>query len=87
MIDENKLYSLGEIVREKLIPGIDTIPKASRLVNSPITRDVLQTQAVQRGARGIQYQVKGQFIKEYLQNVKASKKAAKKRATKKVKHT
>ena len=58
-IDENKLYSLGEIVREKLIPGIDTIPKASRLVNGPMTGKLLKAKAVQRGARGIQYKVRG----------------------------
>lgn len=71
-IDEERDYSLGEIVREKLIPGIDTIPKASRLANHPVYRKILKTRAVKRGARGVQYKVKGAHIKEYLQHEKVN---------------
>lgn len=71
-IDKEKYYSLGEIVREGLIPGIDTIPKASRLVNSPTIREILKTKAVKRGARGLQYKVLGANIREYLQHEKSN---------------
>lgn len=72
-IDESKFYSLGEIIREQLIPDIDTIPKASRLVNSPVHGKVLNPKVIKRGARGLQYKVKGSNIVEYLkQNEKNS---------------
>ena len=71
-IKNKKLYSLGEIVRGGLIPGIDTIPKASRLVNGPVTGKILSPIVETRGARGIQYKVLGANIKEYLQHEKAS---------------
>lgn len=71
-ISRVKLYSLGEIVREGLIPGIDTIPKASRLVNGPITGKILEPLVTKRGARGLQYQVKGSKILAYLQHEKDS---------------
>jgi hypothetical protein len=66
-IDENKLYSLGEIVREKLIPGIDTIPKASRLVNGQ-HRATLKPKVAKRGFSGMQYKVKGSNIIQFLEN-------------------
>lgn len=69
-IKKTKLYSLGEIVREALIPGIDTIPKASRLVNNPIIAEILEAVAEKRGARGIQYKVRGSKILKYLEHEK-----------------
>lgn len=68
MIEQTKSYSLGEIVRLELIPGIDTIPKASRLVNSPIAGKILKAKAKPRGARGIQYRVKGANILTYIKS-------------------
>lgn len=70
-IETDKFYSLGEIVREGLVPGVDTIPKASRLVNGPMTGKILKAKAVKRGARGIQYKIKGINLLEYLQHEKA----------------
>ncbi len=71
-IEDDKFYSLGEIVSQKLIRGINTIPKASRLVNGPIAREILKTRVVKRGARGLQYKVLGANIKEYLQHEKTT---------------
>lgn len=71
-IKHDRLYSLGEIVREGIIPGIDTIPKASRLVNHPMFGKILNPLVEKRGARGLQYKVLGSNIREYLQHEKAN---------------
>jgi hypothetical protein len=65
-IDEKKGYSLGEIVRYELIPGVDSIAKASRLVKNPIAGKVLKPKVVTRGSRGVQYRVTGANIEKYL---------------------
>lgn len=66
-IDSKKFYTLGEIVREELIPGVDTIPKASALVkNDAFTNKILNGTQVARGANGIQYRVMGKNIINYL---------------------
>lgn len=66
-IDSARFYSLGEIVREGLIPGIDTIPKASRLVQTDKFRSkILKATMVARGANGVQYKVRGENIIKYL---------------------
>lgn len=62
-IDSRKHYSLGEIVRGELIPGVNTIAKASRLVNG---LNVLKGQVVQVGSRGVQYKVLGSNILAYV---------------------
>lgn len=65
-IDPTKFYSLGEIVRDGLIPGIDTIPKASRLVITDKVRNkILRGVVVPRG-RNVMYKVKGENIIIYL---------------------
>lgn len=66
VIDPKRFYSLGEIVREGLIPRIDTIPKASRLVQSYQYAKVFKARMVVRGARGVQWKVRGQNIINYL---------------------
>lgn len=71
-IKHERLYSLGEIVREEIIPGIDTIPKASRLVNHPVFGKILSPSVEKRGARGMQYKVLGSNIRKYLQHEKAT---------------
>lgn len=71
-IEDEKFYSLGEIVKQKLIRGVNTIPKASRLVNSAITREILRPKVIKRGVRGMQYKILGIHIKEYLQHEKES---------------
>lgn len=66
-IDGSKIYSLSEIVREGLIPGIDNIVKASRLVKADKkTNKVLNASRVPRGENGVQYKVKGENIIKYL---------------------
>lgn len=67
VIDASKFYTLGEIVREGLIPGIDTVIKASSLIKTDaFTVKVLNGSLVSRGKNGVQYQVKGSNIIKYL---------------------
>jgi hypothetical protein len=66
-IDPKRFYSLGEIVREGIIPGVDTIPKASRLIHTDaLTNKVLRAQRLPRGEFGVQYKVRGSNIISYL---------------------
>lgn len=66
-IDHKKFYTLGEIVREGLIPGIDTIPKASRLVRTDeFSIKILNAVRTPRGLNGVQYQVRGENIIKFL---------------------
>ena len=68
-IDGKKFYSLGEIVRLGLIPGVDTIVKASRLVKTDaMTSKILRAKIVPLG-NVIQYKVKGENIINYLVNL------------------
>lgn len=65
-IDPKRFYTLGEIVREGLIPGMDTIPKMSRLVYSDLrTNKILNAMIVPRG-RNVSYQIRGSNIINYL---------------------
>jgi len=67
IIDPTRFYSLGEIVREELIPGIDTVVKASRLVQTDkMRKGPLRATMVARGANGVQYKVRGENIINYL---------------------
>lgn len=67
MINSKKFYTLGEIVRDKLIPGIKTIPMATRLIHSDaVTNKILKGARVARGAFGVQYKVRGENIIKYL---------------------
>lgn len=60
-------YTLGEIVRGGFIPGIDTVQKATRLVQrDKFTDKILDAEMVPRGANGVQYKVKGSNIIKYL---------------------
>ena len=66
-IDSKRFYTLGEIVREGMIPGIDSVPKASRLVrNDQLFTKILQAQMVTTEGRHISYKVKGSNIIKYL---------------------
>lgn len=70
VIDSKRFYTLGEIVREKLIPGMDSIPKIARLIHTDTyTTKILNGFIVKRGARGIQYKVKGSNIIKYLSSI------------------
>jgi hypothetical protein len=64
MIDKKRVYTLGEIVREKLIPSVTTIVIASRLVQAGL----LKADKVPRGLRGVQYKVKGSAIASYMKH-------------------
>lgn len=73
-IDPKRFYTLGEIVREEIIPGIDTIPKASRMAQTDaMTRKILQATVVPRGARGVQYKILGRNIISYLVQIEDEK--------------
>jgi hypothetical protein len=66
MIDSKKFYTLGEIVREKLLPNVDTVIKASNLVKTDKMRNkILNAKVVPRGGN-IMYKVKGENIIKYL---------------------
>lgn len=66
-IDPKRFYTLGEIVREGIIPGIDSIPKAARLMrNDLIFRKILNAQIVASPMQAISYKVKGSNIINYL---------------------
>lgn len=65
-IDPKHFYSLGEIVREGIIPGIDTVQKASNLVrNDLLFNKILRAQILQTG-RSIQYKIRGSNIISFL---------------------
>jgi len=67
VIDPDRFYSLSEIVKLGLIPSIDNVVKASRLVQSDkMINKILNATAVKRGEKGIQYKVKGANIINYL---------------------
>lgn len=69
-IEPKRFYSLGEVVRLGLIPGVTTIPIASRLVRNdmilPRGQRVLDAVRITRGVKGIQYQVQGSNIIQFL---------------------
>ena len=66
-IDAKKFYTLGEIVREKLIPGVTNTMIASRLIQTDLKRNkVLNGARVSRGLFGVQYKVQGKNIIKYL---------------------
>lgn len=67
IIDPKKFYSLGEIVREELIDGIDTIQKASNLVQTDNMRNkILTATIIAYGEKGVRYRVLGRNIIKYL---------------------
>lgn len=69
-IDPKKFYTLGEIVREGLIPGVTSIPIASRLIATDLkTNKVLRGVRVPRGFAGVQYKVRGSNIIKFLTNL------------------
>lgn len=66
-IDPKKFYTLGEIVREGLIPGVTNVPAASNLVKTDkMTRKILNGTIVTRGLKGMQYKIKGENIIKFL---------------------
>lgn len=66
-IDPKHFYSLGEIVDQGIIPGINTVPKASRLVrNDALFNKRLRAQMVAAGGRVLGYKVRGSNIINYL---------------------
>lgn len=66
-IDPTRFYTLGEIVRDGPIPGVDTVPKASRLVLTDKMRGkILKATMVPRGTNGVMYKVRGENIINYL---------------------
>lgn len=67
-IDKKYDYTLGEIARLKLIPGIDTTPKAVRLVQKDWgTTRILNAKLGAFGTFGTRYFVKGENIIKYLE--------------------
>lgn len=73
-IDPKRFYSLYEIVGLSLIPGVENIPTASRLVKfDKETTKILKAAKVARGLRGVQYKVKGENIIKYLAHMDAEK--------------
>jgi len=69
-IKPEQFYSLGEIVREHLIPGVETIAQASRLVQrDAIGPKILRARQLPRGTNGVQYKVKGANIITYLKKI------------------
>lgn len=67
-INPTKEYSLGEIVRLGLIPGVDSISKASRLIKNRRAKDVLQAEQLNLGLSGIGYAVRGSNIISYIKS-------------------
>ena len=67
MIDANRFYTVGEIVREKIIPNVKNIPMASRLVRGDmLTNKILKAVITKRGINGMQYKIKGENIIRFL---------------------
>ena len=56
-IDPQKYYSLGEIVREELLPDVDGIAKATRRVHSGDLKAIIV-----RNGKGMRYKVLGSEI-------------------------
>lgn len=66
-IDPKRFYTLHEIVRDGLIPGIDTIRKASKLMQTDaVTNRTLGARRVTYGEKGTKYRVKGSNIIQFL---------------------
>lgn len=66
-IDANKFYTLYEIVKDGLVPGVLTYSAVkSIIVNDKLFNGPLQAKPVVRGTRGMQYKVKGSNIIKYL---------------------
>lgn len=70
-IDPKRFYTLGEIVRERLIPGVTGVPIASRLVQS----GRMVGMRVTRGFAGVQYKVKGSSIIQFLVDLEDEKRS------------
>jgi len=74
MVDPNKNYTLYEIAKEELIPGVTNIVKASNLVRTDkATRNLLDAEVLfDSNGKILQYQVLGQKIIEYNKQVHES---------------
>ncbi len=71
-IESNQKYTLYEIVKYALIPGIDTMPKAARLIHTDLKKKkILNAVRMTRGEFGIQYKVLGSNITKYLKTLSA----------------
>lgn len=69
MINPTKFYTLGEIVREGLIPGVKNIRQAKDVVlTDAVTNKRLGAMRVPYGDNGVQYQIRGANLIEYLVN-------------------
>ena len=65
-IDEKKVYTAYEILKDKLITGADTYSKLLRVIlNDLSTRGPLKAIKVARG-KGTQWKIKGSNIIKYL---------------------
>ena len=68
MVDPNKHYTLYEIVREKLIPGVTTIVQASNIVKTDkMTNNWLDASVIHDGnGKILMYQIRGEKIMNYI---------------------
>lgn len=67
MIDPTKHYSLGEIVRDGLVPGVKNLRQAKDMVlTDAVTNRYLNASRVPYGDKGVQYKVLGENIIKYL---------------------
>lgn len=73
-IEPGREYSLGEIVREKLIPNVNNIVAASRLVRSTRFAKTLNAVKTKRGVIGVQYRVKGANIIKLIKELNGKNK-------------
>jgi len=65
-IDGKRFYTLGEIVREGLIPGVDSIAKMSRVVAADrLFNNILRSQFAPVGKME-RYQIRGSNIIRFL---------------------
>lgn len=69
MIDPNKKYTLYEIAKDELIPGVTTTVKASNLVRTDkATRNLLDAEVIfTDDGKVLQYRIPGQKLIEYNQ--------------------
>lgn len=69
MIDPNKKYTLYEIAKDELIPGVTTTVKASNLVRTDkATRNLLDAEVIfTDDGKVLQYRISGQKLIEYNQ--------------------
>lgn len=67
MIEPTKHYTLGEIVRDGLIPGVKNIRQAKDVVlTDAVTNKYLNAARVPYGDKGVQYQIRGVNLITYL---------------------